>query len=171
MQGWIAAVGAKTAYITPGSPWESGFIESFNGRLREEPLEGEIFFTLREAQIVIGSWRRHYDAERPHASIGYRAPALEVSYRRSPHGRLRYRDKLRRSCGVGHMQRRHVDSKVPDAINKSCGEARDMSLGSRRGASPATTRSPPNSVGSVYRHHRAAGRNGTAPASVICAVG
>jgi putative transposase len=70
--------GAKTAYITPGSPWENGFIESFNARLRDELLNGEIFYTLREAQIVIESWRRHYNTVRPHAAIGYRAPAPEV---------------------------------------------------------------------------------------------
>ena len=78
MQEWIGAVGAKTAYITPGSPWENGFIESFNARLRDELLDGEIFYTLREAEIVIESWRRHYNTVRPHASIGYRAPAPEV---------------------------------------------------------------------------------------------
>jgi putative transposase len=78
VQAWIAAVGTKTAYITPGSPWENGFIESFNARLRDELLNGEIFYTLREAQIVIESWRRHYNTVRPHASIGYRAPAPEV---------------------------------------------------------------------------------------------
>jgi putative transposase len=78
VQDWIAAVGAKTAYITPGSPWENGFIESFNARLRDELLDGEIFYTLREAEIVIESWRRHYNTVRPHASIGYRAPAPEV---------------------------------------------------------------------------------------------
>jgi putative transposase len=69
---------AGTAYITPGSPWENGFIESFNLRLRDELLDGEIFYTLREAEIVIESWRRHYNMVRPHASIGYRAPAPEV---------------------------------------------------------------------------------------------
>src|SRR5438132_512685 len=78
VQEWIGAVGAKTAYITPGSPWENGFIESFNARLRDELLDGEIFYTLREAQIIIESWRRHYNMVRPHASIGYRAPAPEV---------------------------------------------------------------------------------------------
>jgi IS30 family transposase len=78
VQDWISAVGAKTAYITPGSPWENGFIESFNARLRDELLDGEIFYTLREAEIVIESWRRHYNTVRPHASIGYRAPAPEV---------------------------------------------------------------------------------------------
>ena len=72
VQDWIGAVGAKTAYITPGSPWENGFIESFNARLRDELLDGEIFYTLREAQIIIESWRRHYNTVRPHASIGYR---------------------------------------------------------------------------------------------------
>jgi len=78
VQDWITAVGAKTAYITPGSPWENGYIESFNARLRDELLNGEIFYTLREAQIVIESWRRHYNMVRPHASIGYRPPAPEV---------------------------------------------------------------------------------------------
>ena len=78
VQNWIGAVGAKTAYIAPGSPWENGFIESFNARLRDELLDGEIFYTLREAQIVIESWRRHYNAVRPHTSIGYQAPAPEV---------------------------------------------------------------------------------------------
>lgn len=75
---WIAAVGAKTAYIAPGSPWENGYVESFNARLRDELLNGEIFYSLREAQIVIESWRRHYNAIRPHQSLGYRPPAPEV---------------------------------------------------------------------------------------------
>ena len=78
VQDWIAAVGAKTAYIAPGSPWENGYVESFNARLRDELLEGEIFYSLKEAQIVIESWRRHYNAVRPHASLGYRPPAPEV---------------------------------------------------------------------------------------------
>src|SRR5262249_1859179 len=75
---WIAAAGAKTAYIERGSPWENGYIESFNARLRDELLNGEIFYTLREAQIVIESWRRHYNTIRPHASLGYKPPAPEV---------------------------------------------------------------------------------------------
>ena len=74
----FAVVGAKTAYIERGSPWENGYIESFNARLRDELLNGEIFYTLREAQIVIESWRRHYNTIRPHASIGYKPPAPEV---------------------------------------------------------------------------------------------
>ena len=78
VQDWIAAVGAKSAYIEPGSPWENGYIESFNARLRDELLNGEIFYTLREAQIIIESWRRHYNAVRPHASLGYKPPAPEV---------------------------------------------------------------------------------------------
>ena len=75
---WITAVGAKTAYIEPGSPWENGYVESFNARLRDELLDGEIFYTLREAQIVIESWRRHFNAIRPHKSLGYKPPAPEV---------------------------------------------------------------------------------------------
>ena len=78
VQEWIAALGARTAYIAPGSPWESGYVESFNARLRDELLNGEILYTLREAQVVIESWRRHYNRVRPHASLGYRSPAPEV---------------------------------------------------------------------------------------------
>src|SRR3954467_10216542 len=72
VQTWITAVGAKTASIERGSPWENGSIESFNARLRDELLDGEIFYSLREAQIIIESWRRHYNTVRPHASLGYR---------------------------------------------------------------------------------------------------
>jgi transposase InsO family protein len=75
---WIAAVGANTAYIEPGSPWENGYCESFISRLRDELLDGEIFYSLREAQIVIGSWRRYYNTIRPHSSLGYRPPAPEI---------------------------------------------------------------------------------------------
>jgi transposase InsO family protein len=64
VQEWIAAAGAKTAYIERGSPWENGYIESFNARIRDQLLNGEIFYTLREAQIVIESWRRHYNTIR-----------------------------------------------------------------------------------------------------------
>jgi Integrase core domain len=78
VQEWIAAAGAKTAYIAPGSPWENGFIESFNARLRDELLDGEIFYSLKEAKIVIESWRRHYNTLRPHGSLGYKPPAPEV---------------------------------------------------------------------------------------------
>lgn len=78
VQDWIAAVGAKTAYIMPGSPWENGFIESFNARLRDELLDGEIFYTLAEARIIVESWRRHYNTLRPHQSLGYKPPAPEV---------------------------------------------------------------------------------------------
>ena len=75
---WIAAVGAKTAYIEPGSPWENGYCESFNARLRDELLNGEIVYSLPEAKIVIESWRQHYNTKRPHSSLGYRPPAPEV---------------------------------------------------------------------------------------------
>jgi len=78
VQDWIGAVGAKTAYIMPGSPWENGFIESFNARLRDELLDGEIFYSLAEARIIIESWRRHYNTVRPHESLGYKPPAPEV---------------------------------------------------------------------------------------------
>ena len=78
VQDWIAAVGARTAYIAPGSPWENGYIESFNARMRDELLNGEIFYSLNEARIIIESWRQHYNQVRPHAALGYRPPAPEV---------------------------------------------------------------------------------------------
>ena len=74
---WIEAVGAKTAYIEPGSPWENGYCESFNARLRDELLNGEIFYSLKEAQTVIEEWRKHYNTVRPHSSLGYRPLAPE----------------------------------------------------------------------------------------------
>ena len=70
VRNWIKAVGAKTAYIEPGSPWENGYCESFNGRMRDELLNGEIFYSLREAQIIIERWRNHYNTKRPHSALG-----------------------------------------------------------------------------------------------------
>lgn len=78
VQEWIATVGARTAYITPGSPWENGYVESFNARLRDELLNGEHFCSLKEAKIIVEQWRRHYNQERPHSSLGYQTPAPEV---------------------------------------------------------------------------------------------
>ncbi|HJN87965.1 MAG TPA: IS3 family transposase [Dehalococcoidia bacterium] len=78
VQKWIKAVGAKTAYIAPGSPWENGYCESFNARFRDELLNGEIFYTLKEAQIIIEQWRCHYNTKRPHSALGYRPPAPEA---------------------------------------------------------------------------------------------
>jgi transposase InsO family protein len=71
-------MGTKTAYIEPGSPWENGYCESFNARFRDELLNGEIFYSLKEAQIIIEQWRRFYNTKRPHSALGYRPPALET---------------------------------------------------------------------------------------------
>ncbi|WP_131120303.1 IS3 family transposase [Lichenihabitans psoromatis] len=75
VRDWITAVGAKTAFIEPGSPWENGYCESFNSKLRDELLNGELFYSLAEARIVIEGWRKHYNTLRPHSSLGYRPPA------------------------------------------------------------------------------------------------
>jgi putative transposase len=72
---WLPRLGVKTLYIEPGSPWENGYNESFNGKLRDELLNGEIFYTLREAKVLIERWRLHYNTIRPHSSLGYRPPA------------------------------------------------------------------------------------------------
>ena len=101
VQEWITAVGAKTAYIAPGSPWENGYIESFNARLRDELLDGEIFYTLREAQIVIESWRRHFNTiDRTNCSATSRR-CPRCLCRHSPRGRLRHPDRLRRPRTAG----------------------------------------------------------------------
>ena len=78
VRDWIAAVGARTAYIEPGSPWENGYCESFNSKLRDELLDGEIFYSLAEARVVVEGWRRRYNTVRPHSSLGYRPPAPEA---------------------------------------------------------------------------------------------
>jgi transposase InsO family protein len=72
---WLAAVGAKTAFIERASPWENGYVESFNGKLRDELLNAEIFYSLAEARIIIEAWRRHYNTVRPHSALAYRPPA------------------------------------------------------------------------------------------------
>ena len=78
LREWIAAVGAQTAYIEPGSPWENGYCESFNSKLRDELLNGEIFYSLTDAQVLIEAWRRHFNAVRPHSALNYRPPAPEA---------------------------------------------------------------------------------------------
>ncbi|MEH3047774.1 MULTISPECIES: IS3 family transposase [Sphingomonas] len=78
VQTWLGQIGVKTLYIAPGSPWENGYNESFNGSLRDELLNGEIFYSLAEARVLIEAWRRHYNTVRPHSSLGYRPPAPEA---------------------------------------------------------------------------------------------
>jgi transposase InsO family protein len=75
---WIRRVGAATLFIEPGSPWENGYVESFNGKLRDELLNREIFFSLTEAKVLIERWRREYNTVRPHSSLGYRPPSPEA---------------------------------------------------------------------------------------------
>ncbi|SMY10381.1 Integrase core domain protein [Flavimaricola marinus] len=78
LQDWIKAVGAKTAYIESGSTWENGYCESFNARLRDEFLNAEILSSLREAQIMIKEWRKHYNTIRPHRAVRHLPPTLEA---------------------------------------------------------------------------------------------
>ena len=78
LREWFARLGVGTLFITPGSPWENGYCESFNGKLRDELLNGEIFYSLKEAQVVVENWRREYNTVRPHSSLGYKPPAPET---------------------------------------------------------------------------------------------
>jgi putative transposase len=75
---WLERLGVKTLFIEPGSPWENGYIESFNGKLRDELLNREIFTTLIEAKVLIADWRKEYNQVRPHSALGYRPPAPEA---------------------------------------------------------------------------------------------
>ena len=75
---WLEALQVQTLFIEPGSPWENGYVESFNGKLRDELLDRELFYTLTEAQVLIERWRRQYNTVRPHRALGYRPPAPEV---------------------------------------------------------------------------------------------
>jgi putative transposase len=75
VRAWLAQLGTKTLFIEPGSPWENGYCESFNGKLRDECLNPEIFYSLKEAQVVIEDWRQHDNTRRPHSALGYRPPA------------------------------------------------------------------------------------------------
>jgi putative transposase len=76
---WLGRLGVKTLYIEPGSPWENGYIESFNGKLRYEHLNTEIFYTVKEAEVLVEMWRKEYNHVRPHSSLGYRPPAPEAA--------------------------------------------------------------------------------------------
>jgi putative transposase len=78
LRRWLAQTGARTLYIEPGSPWENGYCESFNSKLRDEFLNGEIFYSLREVQVLAERWRHYYNTVRPHSSLGYRPPAPEA---------------------------------------------------------------------------------------------
>ena len=78
VQAWVQALAVETLFIERGSPWENGYVESFNGQLRDELLDREIFYTLSEAKILIEQWRRQYNTVRPHSALGYRPPAPET---------------------------------------------------------------------------------------------
>ena len=78
VQDWLPRVGVTTLYIEPGSPWENGYNESFNGKLRDELLNGKIFYNLTEAKVLIERWRNHYNTIRPHSALGYRPPAPQT---------------------------------------------------------------------------------------------
>ena len=78
VRDWLGRIGVQTLYIEPGSPGENGYNESFNGKLRDELLNGEIFYTLLEARVLIERWRHHYNTRRPHSALGYRPPAPDT---------------------------------------------------------------------------------------------
>jgi transposase InsO family protein len=110
VQQWLAKVGVNTLYITPGSPWENGYCESFNGSLRDELLNGEIFHTLTEAQILIEAWRRHYNTVRLHSSLGHRPRKRQRRHGRPP-------VPLRSTCGQPCRRRQQYNNNQPGPLS------------------------------------------------------
>ncbi len=102
VRAWLSRIGVKTLYIEPGSPWENGYNESFNGKLGDELLKGEIFYSLKEAKVLIEQWRRHYNTIRPHSALRYRPPA--------PQAIQHHRVDL--SCALDGLQ---TDRRLPQA--------------------------------------------------------
>ena len=104
---WLKRVGVKTLFIEPGSPWENGYVESFNGELADELLEREVFYTLAEAKVLIERWRVQYNTIRPHSSLGYRPPAPEAILpaegvlRYAPHASAAQRERASTNIGNG----------------------------------------------------------------------
>ena len=80
VRAWLARLRVRTLVIEPGSPWENGYVESFNGKFRDELLNGEVFTTLHEAKVLVEEWRRHYNTKRPHSALGRRPPAPETAF-------------------------------------------------------------------------------------------
>jgi len=99
VRDWVAAVSAQTASIKSGNPWENGYRESYNSRFRDELLNGETFYSLCEAQILIEQWRRPYHTKRPHSALGYRPPAPEtiipMDYRLTMHKQSTWTSQMR----------------------------------------------------------------------------
>ncbi len=102
---WLDRLGVKTLFIEPGSPWENGYCESFNGKLQDELLKREIFFSLAEAKVLVEQWRREYNTIRPHSGCGYRPPAPEA-IRPSPWF-------LNRAAGLPPAQRTETKAVLP----------------------------------------------------------
>jgi len=110
LRKWLAATGARTLYIEPGSPWENGYCESFNSKLRDEFLNGEIFYSIKELRVLVERWRVHFNTLRPHSSLGYRPPAPEAWLTNqkgktlhvpiSPHPRRRRLSELSDNCAT-----------------------------------------------------------------------
>ena len=101
VRAWLKQIGVGTLFIEPGSPWENGYVESFNGKLRDELLNREIFYTLTEAKVLIERWRREYNTIRPHSSLGYRPPAPEAMMPTEAGSAALRMPQLARKCAKG----------------------------------------------------------------------
>jgi transposase InsO family protein len=103
LRKWLSKLGTKTLYIEPGSPWENGYCESFNGKLRDEFLNGEIFYSRKEAQILTERWRVEYNTKRPHSALGYRPPAPQAILAKPGHGNVENASRFPHSHRAGGL--------------------------------------------------------------------
>ena len=96
LRKWLAATGSKTLYIEPGSPWENGYCESFNSKMRDEFLNGEIFYSMKEVKVLTERWRVYFNTERPHSALGYRPPAPAAWQTKAPprHGKVESKQRF-----------------------------------------------------------------------------
>ena len=106
LRQWLVDIGAKTLYIEPGSPWENGYCESFNSKLRDEFLNGEIFYSMKELRVLAGRWRGYYNAARPHSSLGYKPPAPEAWLTSTNKGHGKVESKKRYHFSTPRLRRR-----------------------------------------------------------------
>ncbi len=112
LRKWLDKLDTKTLYIEPGGPWENGYCESFNGKLRDEFLNGEIFYSLKEAQILTERWRVEYNTERPHSALGYKPPAPQAIMPKPEHGDMENAPRFPHL----HTPRRRLRTKVKRGV-------------------------------------------------------
>jgi len=146
VRNWLGRIGVNTFYIEPASPWENGYNESFNSKLRDELLNGEIFTTFREAQVLIERWRQHYNAVRPRSSLGYR-PSRPTTLVIRRHSARAEEEPVDRAGLDAAGKKRWEEDGSPDT---GCHNARHVLSASSAGTAPHSIGTFPCSFGTAW---------------------